>query len=201
MTKRNHKPRHLLAQKFAQLKFMIRIGVRMKQTNRNRFGLHCMQVMHKPVYVGGVQGLQFYATGIHPTCNRQSPRSRHQKVRFQQIDGILAVTPFVGNFENVTKARGCNRGHSRTATLDQCIGCKRCAVNHSGDLIPRLACFLQHIPPAFKGSESRMFCLRGRFRRSQYVGVLIHQNRVCERAANVDCKTQSACFGHKISEM
>ena len=184
-------------QQIAQFKLMCGVGVAVHQTDGDGGGAAFGEVLGQAFHSGFIKRLEFIAAGVHPPCNGESPFARYNQVGLFEVDVILAVAAFVGDFEDVAEACCRHRRHDRPAPFDQCIGGQRRAVNEALDLGPVAACVSQHPFRPCKRAECRVCGGRWRFGGSQNGVLRTDQNSVGEGATDIDGKAKPVGFEHE----
>ena len=143
-----------------------------------------------------VKRLQLPPLRVHPPANGESSRTQHDQIWFDQVDVILAVAAFIGDFEDVAKPLGRHGCHNGAPPLDQRVGGQRRSVNEAVDLRPVHPSFGQHPSCAIKRPESRVIrgcrCLGG----GENLTPSIDQNRICESSADIDGKAKPVLVVH-----
>ena len=132
-----------------------------------------------------VQGRVNAAIRQNALFDNEAAAARDNKVRFGQVDIVLAVATFVGDFENIAKTLGGDDRRLGSASLYQRVGRKGCAMNESNDLCQVCVGFGQYVANAFQRTDRWIVgrC-RGLCRRA-YSVLVIDQNRIGKGAANI----------------
>ena len=110
--------------------------------------------------------------------------------------GVLAVPPFIGDFEDIAEPFGRYRGDVRATPFNQCVGGQRRAMNKGRDLMPPNTSSIQNrFGPLDRGD-----CWRIRRRRrlgsGQNGAVVVHKHGVRKRTTDVYRKPESGIGCH-----
>ena len=199
VTERDHHIRHIRFQQAAQLQLVRRICIGVHQAYRHGFDICGLQLLCQIGYRAVFQRGQLLTQRVHTPCDCESMLARHDQVGLFDIDRVLAIAPFIGDFEDIAETFGGDGRHFGPAPFNQRIGGKRGAVDFSNHLRDIGLGILQDPSGALQGAQGGLVGRGRRFCRGDHPGRGIHQNRVCECAANVAGKAQSVQIVHEFS--